>query len=135
MEFQASSLYQKQVPESDSMLHQFCIMLALCLQKILSLCRRFRICVSCREAKVWSRSCGLQGLLRNIGTWSFLATVSGKCGFQPSSCPCSPNVTHCRKEFFSIFLSEESIPFVKSKCPLPTRSLRSLRAAAYSIPA
>ena len=48
---QASIPYQKLgVPESGSTLHQLCIMLVLCLQKIPSLCRRFRICVPCREA-------------------------------------------------------------------------------------
>ena len=46
--------------------------------------------------------------------------------------PCSKNVTHCRKEVYSTCLSEESMPFVKSKPPLPSRSLRSLRAAARS---
>ena len=46
--------------------------------------------------------------------------------------PCSQNVTQCRKEICSTCLSEESMPFVKSKPPLPSRSLRSLRAAARS---
>ena len=36
------------------------------------------------------------------------------------------------KEICSTCLSEESMPFVKSKPPLPSRSLRSLRAAARS---
>ena len=36
------------------------------------------------------------------------------------------------KEICSTCLSKESTPFVKSKPPLPTRSLRSLRAAARS---
>ena len=36
------------------------------------------------------------------------------------------------KEICSRCLSQESMPFVKSKPPLPTRSLRSLRAAARS---
>ena len=36
------------------------------------------------------------------------------------------------KEICSTCLSQESMPFVKSKPPLPTRSLRSLRAAARS---
>ena len=73
----------------------------------------------------------------NIGTWSFLATVSGKCGFQPFQLPMFAKCDALPKgDFFDLLdLSEESIPFVKSKCPLPTRSLRSLRAAAYSIPA
>ena len=38
------------VAESGSTLHQLWIMLVLCLQKIPSLCRRFRICLSRREA-------------------------------------------------------------------------------------
>ena len=51
LEYQASTPCQKlQVPESGSRLHQLYIMLALCLQKITCLCRRFWICVSCREA-------------------------------------------------------------------------------------
>ena len=48
--FQASTPCQKQVPESGSTLQLLCIMLALCLQKIPSLCRRFRICFICRKA-------------------------------------------------------------------------------------
>ena len=55
-----------------------------------------------------------------------------KWGCQPFSCRCSQNVTHCRKEICSPCLSKESMPFVQSKPPLPTRSLRSLRAAARS---
>ena len=46
--------------------------------------------------------------------------------------PCSKNATQCRKEICSTCLSKESMPFVKSKPPLPSRSLRSLRAAARS---
>ena len=42
--------WKLEVSESDSTLYQLCIMLALCLQKIPFLCRRFWICVSCREA-------------------------------------------------------------------------------------
>ena len=57
----------------------------------------------------------------------FLATVGSKWGCQPFGCPCSQDVTHCQKVSFSRYL-----PFVKSKSPLPTRSLRSLRAAAHS---
>ena len=48
--FQSSTPCQKQVPESGSTLQLLCIMLALCLQKIPSLCRRFRICFICRKA-------------------------------------------------------------------------------------
>ena len=36
-----------------------------------------------------------------------------------------------RKEICSTCLSKEFMPFVKSKPALPTRSLRSLRAAAH----
>ena len=46
--------------------------------------------------------------------------------------PCSKSAMQCRKEICSTCLSEESMPFVKSKPPLPSRSLRSLRAAARS---
>ena len=59
----------------------------------------------------------------------FLATVGWKCGGQAFRCPCSENVTHCRREVFARCLSKESMPFVKSKPPLPTRNLRFLRAA------
>ena len=62
----------------------------------------------------------------------FLATVGWKCGGQAFRCPCSENVIHCRKEVYARCLSKESMPFVKSKPPLPTRSLRSLRAVARS---
>ena len=74
--------------------------------------------VSCRGAWVWSRSCGLQGLLRNIEYWKYigscffpfamrlqcveierLATVGWEWGCQPFSCPCSQHVTHCPKRF------------------------------------
>ena len=43
-------------------------------------------------------------------------------GCQPFSCPCSRNVTNCWKEICSTCLSKESMPCVKSKCPLRTRS-------------
>ena len=51
-----------------------------------------------------------------------------KWGCQPFSCPCSQNVTRCRKEIYATCLSKESIPaipFGYSKPPLPTRSLSS----------
>ena len=80
---QASTPYQKlKVAESGSTLHQLCIMLVLCLQKIPSLCWRFRICVSIE----------------------LLATVGGKCGFQPFSCPCSQNVTLPKRGFLDILV-------------------------------
>ena len=56
-----------------------------------------------------------------------LASVGWKRGCEPFGGPCSKHVTTC--------LSKESIlviPFWNSKHPLPTRSLRSLRAAARS---
>ena len=62
----------------------------------------------------------------------FLATVGWKWGCQPFSCPCSQNVKLCRKEICSTCLSKESMPCVKSKCPLPTRSFRFPRAAVRS---
>ena len=55
-----------------------------------------------------------------------------KWGCQPFSYPCSQNVRNCRKEICSTCLSKESMPFVQSKPPVPSRSLRSLRAAARS---
>ena len=48
------------------------------------------------------------------------------------SCRCSLNVMHCRKEIYGTCSSKESMPFVKSKPPLPTRSLRFLRATVRS---
>ena len=54
----------------------------------------------------------------------FLASVGWKWGCQPFSCRCSLNMTQCRKFKESMFL-------LKSKPPLTTRSLRSLRAAAH----
>ena len=99
-----------------------------------------------QKQRVWSLSCGLQDLLqcsdcaRSCAMWllqtndsiveiELIATVSWTCGCQPFSCQCSQNVTHCRKEICSTFLFKESMPFVKSKPPLPTRSLSFLRAA------
>ena len=65
-----------------------------------------------------------------------LLATSSLCGLeagcQPFICPCSLNVMHWRKEVYVTCLSKESMPFVKSKPPLPSRSLRSLRAAARS---
>ena len=96
------------------------------------------------KQRVWSRSCGLQELQYTdcAPIWllqtKFLASVSSKRvgrGCQPFSCPCSRNVTHCRKEIYATCLSKESIPaipFGYSKHPLLTRSLRFLRVAAPS---
>ena len=57
-EFQASSLYQKQVPESDSTLHQFCIMLSSC-PSLPCICRNTNP-FHAEKQSVWSSSCGLQ---------------------------------------------------------------------------
>ena len=61
-----------------------------------------------------------------------LATVSGSCACQPFGCRCSQNVTHCRKEMCWTCLFRQSMPFVKSKPPLPPRSLRLLRGTVCS---
>ena len=62
-------------------------------------------------------------------------SVVWQLGCQTFSCQRSLNETHCPQEICSTCLSKESIPafpFWNSKHPLPTRSLRSLRAAARS---
>ena len=109
-------------------------------------CRK-RLCYE-EKQRVWSRSCGLQDLYNTVivlsvvlwdccKKWTIveieiLATVKWTCGCQPFSCRCSQNVTHCRKEMCWTCLFKESMPFVKSKPPLPTRSLSFLRAAVRS---
>ena len=98
-----------------------------------------------KKQRVWSRSCGVQDLLqwwyetaanqRALVEIELLATVAWKWGCQPFSCPCSQHVTHCPKEICLTCLCKESvpaIPFGISKHPLPTRSLRLLRAAVHS---
>ena len=56
-----------------------------------------------------------------------------KWGCQPFSCPCPLNVTHCRREIcWTCKESIPAIPFGNSKHPLPTRSLRFLRAKVRS---
>ena len=107
--------------------------------------------VSCREAKrlvkqLWSpRFVTMQWLCsqlcfvtaanqRTVVVIDLLVTVGWKWGCQPFSCPCSQNVTHCRKETCWTCLSKESIPatpFWISKHPLPARS-RFLRATVGS---
>ena len=74
----------------------------------------------------------IQWTIVEIDKIEILASVGWKRGCQPFSCPCSRNVMHCRKKICLTCLSKESMPFVKSKPPLPTRSLRSLRAAVCS---
>ena len=62
---------------------------------------------------------------RAIVEIELLATVGWKCGCQPFSCPCSQNVTHCRKQMCSTCLCKTSIPavpFWNSKHPVSTRS-------------
>ena len=99
-------------------------MLASCLQKI----------------ELWYPSFGLQAVDcdhatasngRRIVEIELLATVGWKWGCQPLSYQCSQNVTYWRR-FVRHACQRESMPFVKSKPPLPTRSLRFLRAAAPS---
>ena len=110
-----------------------------CIMPIPSLQLKKRDLSHAEKQGVWSRSCGLQNLLRYTDCapmWllqtKFLASVGWKRGCQPFSCRCSQNVMHCRKRFCSTCLLQESMPFGKSKPPLPTRSLRSLRAAVRS---
>ena len=107
--------------------------------------------VPCRETKrlvkqLWSlRFATMQWLCsqlcfvtaanqRTVVEIELLATVGWKWGCRPFSCPCSQNVTHCRKETCWTCLSKESIPttpFWNSKHPLPARS-RFLRATVGS---
>ena len=71
---------------------------------------------------------------RTVVEIELLATVGWKWGCRPFSCPCSQNVTHCRKETCWTCLSKESIPAIPfgiSKHPLPARS-RFLRATVGS---
>ena len=61
--------------------------------------------------------------------------MAWKCGCQPFGCPCSKNEINCRKEICSTCLFQASIPaipFGNFNHPLPTRSLRLLRAAIRS---
>ena len=98
--------------------------------------------VSCREAQrlvtqLWSpRFVAIQWLCSQFFVEiELLATVAWKWGCQPFSCPCSQNVTHCRKELCSTCLFKTSIPavhFWNSKHPLPTRS-RFLRATSSAL--
>ena len=135
-----STRYQKlEVPDRDSTLHQFCIVLASCpsLQ-----CSFRKKPVSCREAEglvteLWSpRFATIQWLCsqlcyetaanqRTLVEIEPLATVGWKWGCQPFSCQCSQNVMHCRKEICATCLSKESvpaIPFGNCNHPTPTRS-------------
>ena len=104
------------------------------------------------KQRVWLQSCGLQELFEihwlcsqlchetAANQWTIveielLATVGWKWGCQPFSCRCSQNVTYCRKEICLTCLFKESIPtipFGSSQHPVPTRSLRFLRAEVRS---
>ena len=97
-----------------------------------------------KKQRVWSRSCGVQDVLQwwyetaaNQGTLveiELLATVGWKWGCQPFSHRGSQNVTRCPKEICLTCLFQESIPAIclgNAKHPLPTRSLRLLRAAVH----
>ena len=129
VKIQASTPYQKlEFLEICSTLHQLCIMVASvasCLQKI----------------ELWYPRFGLQAIDCDLGCliyataerqWriveiQLLASVGWQWGCRPFSCPCSQNVRTC--------LSKESIPAIpswNSKHPIPTRSLRFLRATVRS---
>ena len=115
-----------------------------CIMPIPSLQLQKKAPVSCREAKwsprfvtiLWLCSQLYYETAANQCLWSKLfATVGWKWGCQPFSCRRPLNETHWRKEICSTCLSKESIPaipFRNSQHPLPTRSLRSLRAAVGS---
>ena len=118
-----------------------------CIMPISSLQLQKKAPVSCREAKrcvtqlrsrrfvtilwyLWlcSQLCyETAANQRTLVEIELLATVGWKWGCQPFSCPCSQNVTHCRKEICSTCLFKTSIPAVpvwNCKHPLSTRSLR-----------
>ena len=159
LEFQASNPYQKlEVPESGSTLHQLCI-IASCPSLR---CSWRKEPVSCSEAeglvtelwsprfdtyntvivsKIWITGYWLCSQLWHVtaaNRWTIaeielLATVGWKWGCQPFSCPCPLNVTHCRREIcWTCKETILAIPFGNSKHPLPTRSLRFLRATVRS---
>ena len=118
-----------------------------CIMPIPSLQLQKKALVSCREAKrLVKQLCSprfvtIQWLCSQLcyvtaaNQWAvveieLLATVGWKCGCQPFSCPCSQNVTHCRKQMCTTCLCKTSIPavpFWNSKHPVSTRS-RFLRA-------
>ena len=141
------------LPEAGSWERQYAppVLHCACIMPIPSLYLQKNEPVSCREAKrlvkqLWSpRFVTMQWLCsqlcfvtaanqRTVVEIELLATVGWKWGCQPFSCPCSQNVTHCRKETCWTCLSKESIPatpFWISKHPLPARS-RFLRATVGS---
>ena len=106
--------------------------------------------VSCREAEglvtellsprfvtmqwLFSQLCYVTAANRwTIVEIELLAIVGWKWGCQPFSCPRSQNVTHCRNKICRACKeTNPAIPFGNSKHPLPTRSLRFLRATVRS---
>ena len=152
-EFQASTPYQKQVPESGSTLHPLSTTVASCHPFVATVEKNLS---HAEKQRVWSRSCGLQDLLEDntaIELWvvcvtfanlwtlveiELLATVGWKWGCQPFSRPCSENAMRRRTEICSTCLSKESTPPIpfgnsNSKHPLPARS--RFPRAAYTLPA
>ena len=116
---QASTPDQKlQVPERDSMLYQFCIMLAsshpfvAAAEKKTCLMQRSRgfghgVVVANIFKVQWL--CSQLCYATAAHPWTvvkieLLATVGWTRGCQPFSCRCSQNVTHCRKEICSTCL-------------------------------
>ena len=89
--------------------------------------------VSNRSGLLSPRNCYdiLIVLLCDCCKTKFLASGGWKRVCQPFSCPCTAEKGSVRR-FCSTCLLQESMPFGKSKPPLPTRSLRSLRAAVRS---
>ena len=137
--------YQKlEVPESRSTFRHLCIKWWHHAHPFVAAAEKE--CVMQRSRGFGHRSCGPKNchnivILLSVVLWDcckkwtiveieILAAVSWTCGCQPLSCRCSQTVMHCRKEICWTCLFQELMPFVKSKPPLPTRSLRFLRAAA-----
>ena len=77
----------------------------------------------------WLRACDCFKSTKNCRDWAF-----SNSGLEVGPAFELPMFTKCDalKELCSTCLSKESIPFVKSRPPLPARSLRSLRAAVRS---
>ena len=118
MEFQASTPFHKQVPESGNTLHQLYIMVGSC-PSLRCGCRK--------ETSLIQRSRGFgHGVVVSKNCYSILIALSAVL------CDC------CKLSFSTSWfdVSRESIaaiPFEYSKHPLLTRSLRFLRAVAPSI--
>ena len=74
-------------------------------------------------SQLWHETAANQRTLVEIellATPAFQLPMFGKCDSLP------------KRDLFDCLSNKESMPSVKSKPPLPTRSLRSLRAAAHS---